>query len=75
MVTSLSRDGQHALLGRGVSVWYQSLGCSPVYLENFLVSSVRTIPPRREPHRSDELSFPDIAQLGEAIVNVIQSII
>ncbi|KAM2850943.1 hypothetical protein PS2_027128 [Malus domestica] len=28
---------------------------------------------RREPRHSDEPSFPDIAQLGEAIVNVIQS--
>ncbi|KAM1791082.1 hypothetical protein ACFX12_035079 [Malus domestica] len=29
--------------------------------------------PRREPRPSAELSFPDIAQLGEAIANVIQS--
>ena len=33
------------------------------------------MPPRREPQRSDEPSFPDIAQLGEAIVSVIQSVI
>ncbi|XP_068329716.1 uncharacterized protein [Pyrus communis] len=39
-----------------------------------LVSSVR-IMPRREPRRSDEPSFPDIAQLGEAIATAIQSTI
>ncbi|KAM1519941.1 hypothetical protein ACFX1Z_022687 [Malus domestica] len=31
------------------------------------------MPPRREPHQSVEPSFPDIAQLGEAIVSAIQS--
>ncbi|XP_070679257.1 uncharacterized protein [Malus domestica] len=31
------------------------------------------MPPRRDPRPSIEPSFPDIAQLGEAIVNVIQS--
>ncbi|XP_068314999.1 uncharacterized protein, partial [Pyrus communis] len=33
------------------------------------------MPPRREPRRSDEPSFPDITQLGEAIITVIQSAI
>ncbi|XP_068315004.1 uncharacterized protein [Pyrus communis] len=33
------------------------------------------MPPRREPRRSDESSFPDIAQLGEAIAIAIQSAI
>ncbi|XP_068332951.1 uncharacterized protein [Pyrus communis] len=40
-----------------------------------LVSSVRIMPPRQEPRRSAELSFPDIAQLGEAIATAIQSAI
>ncbi|KAM1522645.1 hypothetical protein ACFX10_012739 [Malus domestica] len=31
------------------------------------------MPPRREPCHSAEPSFPDIAQLGEAIANAIQS--
>ncbi|XP_068315030.1 uncharacterized protein [Pyrus communis] len=31
------------------------------------------MPPRREPHRSSEPSFPDIAQLGEVIAIAIQS--
>ncbi|KAM1772050.1 hypothetical protein ACFX11_046794 [Malus domestica] len=31
------------------------------------------MPPRREPRHSNEPSFPDIAQLGEAIANAIQS--
>ncbi|XP_070681845.1 uncharacterized protein [Malus domestica] len=31
------------------------------------------MPPRKEPHHSAEPSFPDIAQLGEAIANDIQS--
>ena len=38
-----------------------------------LVSSVKTMLLRREPRTSAESSFPDIAQLGEAIANVIQS--
>ncbi|KAM2127320.1 hypothetical protein ACFX1R_007243 [Malus domestica] len=38
-----------------------------------MMSSVRTIPPRREPRHSAELSFPDIAQFGEVIANTIQS--
>ncbi|KAM2945352.1 hypothetical protein COP2_028275 [Malus domestica] len=29
--------------------------------------------PRREPHHSAEPNFPDIAQIGEAIANTIQS--
>ena len=58
-----------------MSVWYQSLGCSPIDFKEFLVSSVRTILPRSEPHYSDEPSFPDIAPLEEAIVKVIQPII
>ncbi|XP_068319687.1 uncharacterized protein [Pyrus communis] len=33
------------------------------------------MPPRREPRRSAEPSFPDIAQLGEAIATAIQSAI
>ncbi|XP_068340331.1 uncharacterized protein [Pyrus communis] len=40
-----------------------------------LVSSVRIMLPRREPRRSDESSFPNIAQLGEAIATAIQSAI
>ena len=40
-----------------------------------LVSSVRTMPPRREPRRSAEPSFPDVAQLGEAIATAIHSAI
>ncbi|XP_068331427.1 uncharacterized protein [Pyrus communis] len=35
--------------------------------------SARTTPPRREPRRSAEPSFPDVAQLGEAIATAIQS--
>ncbi|CAN6570726.1 unnamed protein product [Malus baccata var. baccata] len=49
---------------------------SPAYLVNNLLSVmslVRTTPPRREPRHSVELSFPDIAQFGEAITNAIQS--
>ncbi|KAM1942869.1 hypothetical protein ACFX15_011283 [Malus domestica] len=38
-----------------------------------MMSSVRTMPPHREPNHSAELSFPDIIQLGEAIANAIQS--
>ena len=38
-----------------------------------LMVSVRTMPPRRDPHQSAESSFPDIAQLREAIGNAIQS--
>ena len=49
---------------------------SPAYLVNILiilVSSVRTMPARREPRSSAEPSFPDITQLEEAIANVILS--
>ncbi|XP_068306541.1 uncharacterized protein [Pyrus communis] len=35
--------------------------------------SPRTMPPRREPRRSAKPSFPDVAQLGEAITTAIQS--
>ncbi|KAM1078442.1 hypothetical protein ACFX19_026116 [Malus domestica] len=45
------------------------------YLVNILiilVSSVKIIPPRKQPHHSFEPSFPDIAQLWEAIANAIQ---
>ncbi|KAB2612189.1 hypothetical protein D8674_040798 [Pyrus ussuriensis x Pyrus communis] len=34
-----------------------------------------TMPPRREPRSSANSSFPDIAQLGEAIANAIQSLL
>ncbi|XP_068318558.1 uncharacterized protein [Pyrus communis] len=40
-----------------------------------LVSSVRIMPPRREPRRSAKPSFPDIAQLGEVIATAIHSAI
>ena len=40
-----------------------------------LVSFVRIMPPRREPRRSAEPSFPDIAQLGETIATTIHSAI
>ena len=40
-----------------------------------MMSSVRIMPPRREPRRSDEPSFPDIAQLGEAIAIMVQFVI
>ncbi|KAM1248080.1 hypothetical protein ACFX2J_043943 [Malus domestica] len=49
---------------------------SPTYLVNILiilVSSVRTMPPRREPRPSAEPSFLDIAQLEEVIANAIKS--
>ena len=38
-----------------------------------LVSSVRIMPPRREPRRSAKPSFLDVAQLGEAIATAIHS--
>ena len=38
-----------------------------------MMSSVRIMPPRRDPRPSVEPSFPDIAQLGETIANVIQA--
>ncbi|KAM0971373.1 hypothetical protein ACFX13_019563 [Malus domestica] len=31
------------------------------------------MPPRKEPHTSSESDFPDIAQLGKAMANAIQS--
>ena len=37
------------------------------------VSSIRTMSPRRKLRRSAKPSFPDIAQLGEAIATAIQS--
>ena len=40
-----------------------------------LVSSVRIMPPRREPHRSSESSFPDVAQLGEVFATALQSVL
>ena len=61
--------------GTGCVSWYQSLGCNSRHLENFLVSSVRTIPPHSEPRSSDEPNFPDIVVWGETIAIVIQSII
>ena len=33
------------------------------------------MPPRRDPRSSVEPSFPDVAQLGEAITNMIQFVI
>ncbi|XP_070664556.1 uncharacterized protein [Malus domestica] len=36
---------------------------------------LRTMLPRREPHISSESNFPDIRQLGEVIVNDIQSLL
>ena len=38
-----------------------------------VMSSVRIMPPRRDPLPSVEPSFPDVAQLGEAIANAIQA--
>ena len=40
-----------------------------------MMSSVRIMPPRRKPRCLDEPSFPNIAQLREAIANVIQFVI
>ncbi|KAM1738924.1 hypothetical protein ACFX11_014693 [Malus domestica] len=37
------------------------------------MSFVRTMPPRKDPRHSVELSFADIAQLGKAITIAIQS--
>ena len=39
------------------------------------MSSVRIMQPRREPRRSDEPSFPDVAQLGEVITIIVQFVI
>ena len=79
LATSHSRDGQHALLlGTGVSVWYQSSrlqSCIFCEISNDLMSSVRTMPPHREPRHVEEPSFPSVAQLGEAIANALQSVI
>ncbi|KAM1221406.1 hypothetical protein ACFX2J_009073 [Malus domestica] len=61
---------------RCVSLVSEPMFSSPVYLLNDLIivmSSIRTMPSRREPRHSAEPSFPDIAQLGEAMVNAIQS--
>ena len=38
-----------------------------------VMSSVRIMPPRRDPRSSVKPSFPDVAQLGEAIANAIQA--
>ena len=38
-----------------------------------VMSSVRIMPPRRDPCPSTEPSFPDVSQLGEAIANAIQT--
>ncbi|KAM2828126.1 hypothetical protein PS2_033959 [Malus domestica] len=49
---------------------------NPAYLVNvliILVSSFRTMPPRREPRHSTESGFPNITQLVEAIANAIRS--
>ena len=49
---------------------------SPAYFVRVLIivmSSVRIMPPRRDPRPSVEPSFPDVAQLGEAIANAIQA--
>ncbi|XP_068317052.1 uncharacterized protein [Pyrus communis] len=46
---------------------------SPVERFDAGVRRGRITPPRREPHRSAEPSFPDVAQLGEAIATVIHS--
>ncbi|KAB2625897.1 S ribonuclease [Pyrus ussuriensis x Pyrus communis] len=43
-------------------------------LASSLVSSVRIMPPRREPRRSDESSFPDLTQLGEVIATALQTV-
>ena len=51
---------------------------SPAYFMSSLVIvmfSVRIMPPHRKPCCSDEPSFPDIAQLGEVIANMIQFVI
>ena len=49
---------------------------SPAYFVSNLVivmSSVRIMPPRRDPRPSVKPGFPDVAQLGEAIANAIQA--
>ena len=49
---------------------------SPAYVVSNIIivmSSVRIMPPRRDPCSSVEPSFPDVAQLGEAIANAIQA--
>ena len=51
---------------------------SPAYFVSNLIivmSPVRIMLPRRDPRSLVEPSFPDIAQLGEAIANVIQTAI
>ena len=40
-----------------------------------VMSSVRVMPPRRDPCSSGEPSFPDVSQLGEAIASAIPSVI
>ncbi|XP_068332928.1 uncharacterized protein [Pyrus communis] len=40
-----------------------------------LVSSVRIMLPRREPRRTYESSFPDVAQLGEVFATALQSVL
>ena len=49
---------------------------SPAYFVCKLIivmSSVRIMPPRRDPRPSVESSFPDVAQLMKAIANAIQA--
>ncbi|KAM1068125.1 hypothetical protein ACFX2A_000118 [Malus domestica] len=76
MATSPSRDGHHASILIGVCQFgIRAYVSSLVHLVNDLIlvmSSIITMPLCREPHHSAEPSFPDIAQLGEAIVNAIQ---
>ena len=47
------------------------------FVSNLIIvmSSVRIMPPRRDPRPSTEPSFPDISQLGEAIASAIHSVI
>ena len=47
------------------------------FVSNLIIvmSSVRIMPPRRDPRPSTEPSFPDISQFGEAIASAIQSVI
>ena len=66
-----SRSGRVSLVSEP---WF----CSLTYFVSnliFVMSSVRIMPPSRDPRPSSEPSFPDISQLGEAVGNVIQSIV
>jgi len=75
MATSPSRDGQHAWTSVGVCRFGIRFSNPAYFMSNLIIvmSSVRTMPPRREPRSSGEPSFHDIAQLGEAIANAIQA--